>query len=475
MNTTKNIKNADTENQQGAPSWENVGLSLNESGKYVLNANAFARYLLKRMQLCVDAGGQLFLYKEPRGVWERITEKEVAKVARNLLHDVVPDIWRRSWEQEYLAALQLEMKFVRSIDRDYHLLNLQNGMFDLTKMQLLLHEDKWYSTIRIPVQYDPDAKCPRFMQFLREVMLDDGECVRVIQEIMGYCLTSEMKLQKAFFFYGAGSNGKSVLAAIMERLCGLENVSHTPLSTLNRKFGMQELPGKILNISPENDSFGKDIDTQMLKSITGGDIVAVEQKYKTTSSVQMRCKLLFLLNQLPTTKDTSHGFYRRLVLIPFDRIFTPEEQDRGLLEKLYAELPGILNFAMEGLQRLRQQQYQLSSAKRIDDALEKYKKNHHPVLQFFVDALQVDEAAKERRPLFYEVYKIWARLNERDDCARVGKQEFWAMMRAIMELNGVSYNEVKDNGTMYVIGISISSDYLQAWQKGTNYCIFAPK
>ena len=141
MNTTKNIKNADTENQQGAPSWENVGLSLNESGKYVLNANAFARYLLKRMQLCVDAGGQLFLYKEPRGVWERITEKEVAKVARNLLHDVVPDIWRRSWEQEYLAALQLEMKFVRSIDRDYHLLNLQNGMFDLTKMQLLLHED----------------------------------------------------------------------------------------------------------------------------------------------------------------------------------------------------------------------------------------------------------------------------------------------------------------------------------------------
>lgn len=238
---------------------------------------------------------------------------------------------------------------------------------------------------------------------------------------------------------------------------------------------MQELPGKILNISPENDSFGKDIDTQMLKSITGGDIVAVEQKYKTTSSVQMRCKLLFLLNQLPTTKDTSHGFYRRLVLIPFDRIFTPEEQDRGLLEKLYAELPGILNFAMEGLQRLRQQQYQLSSAKRIDDALEKYKKNHHPVLQFFVDALQVDEAAKERRPLFYEVYKTWARLNERDDCARVGKQEFWAMMRAIMELNGVSYNEVKDNGTMYVIGISISSDYLQAWQKGTNYCIFAPK
>ena len=475
MKNTTHISKAGLETPMEVPNWEDVGLSLNENGKYVLNANAFARYLLKSMQLCVNEDGQYFLYKKARGVWERITEKEVAKVARNLLHDVVPDIWRRSWEQEYLAALQLEMKFVRLIDRNYHLLDLQNGMFDLTKMQLLLHEDKWYSTIRIPVQYDPDAKCPRFMQFLREVMLDDGECVRVIQEIMGYCLTSEMKLQKAFFFYGAGSNGKSVLAAIMERLCGLENVSHTPLSTLNRKFGMQELPGKILNISPENDSFGKDIDTQMLKSITGGDIVAVEQKYKTTSSVQMRCKLLFLLNQLPTTKDTSHGFYRRLVLIPFDRIFTPEEQDRGLLEKLYAELPGILNFAMEGLQRLRQQQYQLSSAKRIDDALEKYKKNHHPVLQFFVDALQVDEAAKERRPLFYEVYKTWARLNERDDCARVGKQEFWAMMRAIMELNGVSYNEVKDNGTMYVIGISISSDYLQAWQKGTNYCIFAPK
>ena len=419
--------------------------------------------------------GQLFLYKEPRGVWERITEKEVAKVARNLLHDVVPDIWRRSWEQEYLAALQLEMKFVRSIDSDYHLLNLENGMFDLTKMQLQLHDAKWHSTIRIPVQHDPEAKCPRFMQFLREVMLDDDECIRVIQEVMGYCLTSEMLVQKAFFFYGAGSNGKSVLAAVIERLCGLENVSHTPLSTLNKKFGMQELPGKILNISPENDSYGKDIDTQMLKSITGGDVVAVEQKYKTASSVQMRCKLLFLLNQLPTTKDTSHGFYRRLVLIPFDRIFKPEEQDRSLLTKLYAELPGILNFALEGLQRLRQQQYQLSPAKRIDGALEKYRQAQHPVLQFVEELVRVEENAKVKRSLFYDVYKIWTRQNERDDCNRVGRQEFWGMIRSIMDLKQIEYCEVKVGGTMYMKGVSISSDYLEALKNSNPYCIFASK
>ena len=475
MNNTKNIRNADIENQQGVPNWEDVGLSLNESGKYVLNANAFSRYILKRMQLCVDAGGQLFLYKELRGVWERITEKEVAKVARNLLHDVVPDIWRRSWEQEYLAALQLEMKFVRVVDEVRHLLNLENGMIDLNEMTLISHGAQWRSTIRIPVQYDPEAQCPRFMQFLREVMLDDGECVRVIQEIMGYCLTSEMKLQKAFFFYGAGSNGKSVLAAVMERLCGLENVSHTPLSTLNKKFGMQELPGKILNISPENDSYGKDIDTQMLKSITGGDIVAVEQKYKTASSVQMRCKLLFLLNQLPTTKDTSYGFYRRLVLSPFDRIFKPEEQDRSLLTKLYAELPGILNFALEGLQRLRQQQYQLSPAKRIDGALEKYRQAQHPVLQFVEELVRVEETAKEKRSLFYDVYKIWTRQNERDDCNRVGRQEFWGMMRSIMDLKQIEYCEVKVGGTMYMKGVSISSDYLEALKNSNPYCIFASK
>ena len=475
MNNTKNIKNADTENQQGSPSWGEVGLSINESGKYVLNANAFARYLLKHMQLCMNTDGQYFQYKKARGVWERIVETEIAKVARNLLHDVVPDIWRRCWEKEYMAALKLEMKIFHSIDRDYHLLNLENGMFDLKKMQMQPHDAKWHSTIRIPVQHDPDAQCPRFMQFLREVMLDDEECIRVIQEIMGYCLTSEMQMQKAFFFYGAGSNGKSVLAAVIERLCGMENVSHTPLSILNKKFGMQELPGKILNISPENDSYGKDIDTQMLKSITGGDIVAVEQKYKTASSVQMRCKLLFLLNRLPSTKDTSHGFYRRLVLIPFERIFKSEEQDRGLLEKLYAELPGILNFAMEGLQRLRQQQYRLSSAKRIDDALEQYQQAQHPVLQFFEELVSIDENAKVKRPLFYDVYKIWARQNERDDCNRVGRQEFWGMMRSIMDLKQIEYDEVKVGGTIYMKGVSISSDYLEALKNSASYCIFAPK
>lgn len=475
MKNTIHISKAGLETQMEVPNWEDVGLSLNENGKYVLNANAFARYLLKRMELCMTEDGQLFLYKEPRGVWERITEKEVAKVARNLLHDVVPDIWRRSWEQEYLAALQLEMKFVRTVDEVYHLLNLENGMLDLNEMKLIPHGTQWHSTIRIPVQYDPEAQCPRFVQFLREVMLDDDECIRVIQEIMGYCLTSEMQVQKAFFFYGAGSNGKSVLAAVIERLCGLENVSHTPLSTLNKKFGMQELPGKILNISPENDSYGKDIDTQMLKSITGGDVVAVEQKYKTASSVQMRCKLLFLLNQLPTTKDTSHGFYRRLVLIPFDRIFKPEEQDRSLLTKLYAELPGILNFALEGVQRLRQQQYQLSPAKRIDGALEKYRQAQHPVLQFVEELVRVEENAKVKRSLFYDVYKIWTRQNERDDCNRVGRQEFWGMMRSIMDLKQIEYCEVKVGGTMYMKGVSISSDYLEALKNSNPYCIFASK
>ena len=475
MNNEMNINITEIENQQGVPNWEDVGLSINDNGKYVLNANAFARYLLKRLNLCVDGAGQYYLYNEGLGLWKSVSETEIAKVARNLLHEVVPDIWRRSWEQEYMVALQREMIFVDAVDSARHLLNLENGMLDLSTQKLISHGTQWHSTIRIPVQYDPEAQCPRFMQFLREVTLDDEDCIRVIQEIMGYCLTSEMKLQKAFFFYGAGSNGKSVLAAVMERLCGLENVSHTPLSTLNKKFGMQELPGKILNISPENDSYGKDIDTQMLKSITGGDIVAVEQKYKTASSVQMRCKLLFLLNQLPTTKDTSHGFYRRLVLIPFERIFKPEEQDCGLLEKLYEELPGILNFAMEGLQRLRQQQYQLSSAKRIDDALEKYKQNHHPVLQFFTEVLSVDKSAKERRPLFYEVYNTWAFMNERDDCARVGRQEFWAMLRTIMGMNGIDYVEVKEDGTMYVKGVVISTDYLQAWQKGSGLFIYSPK
>jgi len=145
-----------------------------------------------------------------------------------------------------------------------------------------------------------------------------------------------------------GANGKSVLAEVIRHIAGPDNVSNVPLAKLTDRFGLDNLPGKTVNISTENELGDKHLNTQNFKAITGGDVVNVEQKYKDSFSCELFCKLLISVNQLPKTLDHSHGYYRRLVIVPFQKVFREEEQDPNLLDKLLTELEGILVFALEG-------------------------------------------------------------------------------------------------------------------------------
>ena len=109
--------------------------------------------------------------------------------------------------------------------QDLHFINLRNGMIDLRTMDLEPHHPSYYSTVQVPVKYNPDAKCPQFKRFLESVFDGDQERINLVQEIMGYVLTKERRLQKAFIFYGVGANGKSVLAEVIRHIAGPDNVS----------------------------------------------------------------------------------------------------------------------------------------------------------------------------------------------------------------------------------------------------------
>lgn len=155
-------------------------------------------------------------------------------------------------------------------------------------------------------------------------------------------------------------------------MCGKKNVSHVAMNELNQPFARAELVGKLLNVSSENEFSEKGLNTQQIKSITAGDAIRVEFSYHPV------CKLLFAMNTLPATLDKSHGFFRRLVIVPFRKVFKGSEADRMLLEKLLAELPGIFNFAMEGLKRLRANDFEFSSSDAIEQAVANYKSEQNP-------------------------------------------------------------------------------------------------
>lgn len=200
----------------------------------------------------------------------------------------------------------------------------------------------------------PDAQAPRFEKFLVEIWGDEPdfqERVNFLQEFLGYILFPSNKFERFLWLTGQGSNGKSVLLQVMANLAGADNTSWVHLDRLNSNAVRANLEGKSLNISAEMNSDGTLADGH-LKSITSGEPVDAEAKYKMPYVFKPTVKLVAATNQLPRLKDTSGGFGRRAVIISFNRTFSVEERDANLGQALADEQPGILTFAVAGLTRL---------------------------------------------------------------------------------------------------------------------------
>jgi putative DNA primase/helicase len=122
-----------------------------------------------------------------------------------------------------------------------------------------------------------------------------------------------------------------------------------PLSNFNSEFGLEPLIGMKLNLATESDADA--FKTGKLKALTAGEAISVNRKNKTEITMILPTKFVFLVNELPILSDSSLGFERRLIILPFNQTFTPDEQDKDLSKKLTAELQGILNWTIAGLQR----------------------------------------------------------------------------------------------------------------------------
>lgn len=348
-----------------------------ESGNATgINENIYARHLLTRLELVYTTGDRFYEYSE--GFWKFTDENAISRILRDILHEYIPNFWKESLEKKYLGALKREATFQQGMDSNRGFINLRNGMLNLSSYVLENHNPKLYSTVQIPIDYDPTATCTRFNAFLDEIFESDEQRIKVVAEMLGYCLTHETKAQKAFILYGQGSNGKSRLIEVMQKLAGAANCSSVPLSDLNSSFARYELVNKIVNIASENEVRDNGFNSEYFKAIATGDQIRVERKFHEGFSYSPLCKLMFAMNSLPFSKDRSHGFHRRLIIIPFEKRFEKGSEDKDLASKLKQELPGILNFALDGLKRLRTNKYTFTESEAIERALNEYKEYTEP-------------------------------------------------------------------------------------------------
>lgn len=240
-------------------------------------------------------------------------------------------------------------------------LGMKNGVLDLTtllatgKATILPHTPEWFSTVVLPYPFDEKATCPIFMRCLNDWHPGEPDTQALIQEMAGYILWPELPYHGGFFLDGKGANGKSTLITVLQQMVGSSNYSCLALEEFNQKFALNATVDKLVNFASEMDP-GAKLPIGTLKRFTGGDELTIDRKYQKQITFRATCKLIVAWNEKPIIKDTSDGFWRRIRMIPFLQKFEEGgNADPHLGEKLTAELPGILNWAVAGLRRIQQQ------------------------------------------------------------------------------------------------------------------------
>lgn len=285
----------------------------------------------------------------------------------------------------------------------------RNGALDMTTYQLVPHDPAMHLRSGRNVDWDENAQAPVFEKFLIDVFLDDqdrDQKIQFVREWMGLCLIPDTSFEKFVVCVGDGGNGKSVLLKLMAELVGHENVYSAPIQRLCNRRALAELDGKLLLMSSEiNESTV--MDDGVLKQIVSGDMVEAERKYERPFSFIPTTRIMLATNHLPKLRDVTHAFFRRLVMIRFNRNFTADEMDMNLPAKLSAELDGIFAMAVRGLKSLRDRKHFVvpASSKAASD---RYREDSDQIKMFAEEAL-VRCTEKGMQPAaLYKLYTSWA-------------------------------------------------------------------
>lgn len=260
-----------------------------------------------------------------------------------------------------------------------NLLCLENGILDINTMTLKPHNEKYFFRNMIHAEYKPEAKAEKFLKWLCEVLPDENARL-CIQEIFGYCFFRAYPLHHIFFLVGSGRNGRSTLMRTLTSLLGAKQCASVPLELLSERFQVANLIGKWVNVVSEPRS-KKLLDTPIIKKLTGEDLVEAEFKCKQkTVCFTNYAKLIVLANELPPVKDTSFGWWERVIVIEFP-VSIPEDKRIPNIEDAWLcdseERSGIVNWALEGLKRLLTNK-RFTKGEEMRNQIEQYKRWSNP-------------------------------------------------------------------------------------------------
>lgn len=309
-----------------------------------------------------------------------------------------------------LAGPELPIK-VEELDQDGWILNCRNGVVDLTSGTIRPHDRNEGITKLCPTVFDPNAESPVWNQFLRDVFGQDEDLIQFVQRLFGHFLTGDVSEQKLALCWGTGANGKSTLLNAF-------------MDTIGPDYTMQCLPDFLMEKKGESHPtekaslFGKRfvscVETEAsrklaestVKILTGGEKIMARRMREDFWEFNPTHKLVLCTNHRPIISGTDHGIWRRLLLVPFLQRFDGERQDKQLPEKLKAERPGILAWAVRGC--LEWQRIGLNPPASVTGATEDYRSSEDIFGRFITDCCVVNKSTAVKFAELYERFEKWA-------------------------------------------------------------------
>ena len=346
---------------------------------------------------------------------------------------------------QYITALNIKSE---DFDKNHWALNVQNGMIDVLTGEFTGHKQEEFITKIANVDYDPQADCPLWKQFVREIMDFKPDLINFLQTAAGWALTGNIEEQTMFIFYGSGANGKTTFLNTILHILGDYAIA-TPTETFMKKSADQNtndiarLRGTRFVTTTEAEQ-GRRLSEPLIKKITGNDQMTARFLYGEYFNFTPTFKIFMATNHKPVIKGTDHGIWRRIKLVPFTTRIPEEKQDKNLEEKLKQEASGILNWLLEGTARWRREGLKAPTA--ILNATDEYRGEMDVIGNFMKErCIQKKEVSIRIREL-YKAYADWC-----DDNKEHAVSERFFTMR----LKEMGFEQARTAEARYWVGLGL--------------------
>ncbi|WP_163376796.1 DNA primase family protein [Dietzia sp. Alg238-R159] len=295
----------------------------------------------------------------------------------------------------------------------------ENGLVHITNRELNSHTPALFNFVTVPFDYDPEATCPVWDSFMSSIWPEDEEAVRALQEWMGYVLSGRTDLQKIFMLVGPPRAGKGVIGRILTALVGRKNVCGPSLASLATDFGLAPLVGSSLAlVSDARMRKDSQVLVERLLTISGEDTVAANRKYKEPWIGKLPARLMLMTNELPRLGDASQALAKRFLIVSMTRSFVGNE-DTGMEGRLRAELAGIFNWALDGLDRLDERGAFVPPLSSLEDQ-EVMDDLSSPVAAFLTEELVEVPGERVSTDAVFDRWRMWRDRNGHSPTSKSG-------------------------------------------------------